>query len=100
MPKLPRLEDFARHSPGTPGRCFPGAPDTIRPCDRRLKEGTASSNRAPTGPRKAVADLKSKGMTIVENVDKAKFQAALGPTFTEFGKKFGQENIDKIRNYK
>ena len=39
-------------------------------------------------------------MTVVENVDKAKFQAALAPTFAEFGKKFGQENIDKIRNYK
>ena len=39
-------------------------------------------------------------MTIVENVDKSKFQAALGPTFIEFGKKFGQANIDKIRNYK
>ena len=50
--------------------------------------------------RKGVADLRSKGMTIVENVDKSKFQAALGPTFIEFGKKFGQANIDKIRNYK
>ena len=39
-------------------------------------------------------------MIIVENVDKAKFQATLGPTFAEFGKKFGQDNIDKIRNYK
>ena len=50
--------------------------------------------------RKGVADLRSKGMTIVDNVDKSKFQAALGPTFIEFGKKFGQANIDKIRNYK
>jgi len=39
-------------------------------------------------------------MVITENVDKAKYQAALGPTYAEFGKKFGQENIDKIRNYK
>ena len=50
--------------------------------------------------RKGIADLRSKGMTIVENVDKSKFQAALGPTFIEFGKKFGQANIDKIRNFK
>ena len=47
-----------------------------------------------------MADLRSKGMQIVEHPDKAKFQAALGPTFAEFGKKFGQENIDRIRNYK
>jgi tripartite ATP-independent transporter DctP family solute receptor len=60
----------------------------------------ANRARIDDDERKAVADLKAKGMTIVENVDKAKFQAALGPTFIEFGKKFGQENIDKIRNYK
>ena len=28
------------------------------------------------------------------------FQAALAPVFAEFGKKFGQANIDRIRNYK
>jgi hypothetical protein len=61
MPKLPRLEDFARHSPGTPGTCFSGAPDTIRTCDRRLKEGTASSNRAQISPGLPVADLKPIG---------------------------------------
>src|SRR6478672_4764679 len=50
--------------------------------------------------RRAVADLRAKGMQVVENVDKAKFQAALAPTFADFGKKFGQDNIDRIRNYK
>jgi tripartite ATP-independent transporter DctP family solute receptor len=60
----------------------------------------ANRARIDDDERKSVADLRSKGMTIVENVDKAKFQAVLGPTFTEFGKKFGQENIDKIRNFK
>jgi tripartite ATP-independent transporter DctP family solute receptor len=60
----------------------------------------ANRARIDEDERKAVADLRAKGMIIVETVDKAKFQATLGPTFTEFGKKFGQENIDKIRNYK
>lgn len=60
----------------------------------------ANRARIDEDERRAVADLRSKGMTIIETVDKAKFQAALAPTFTEFGKKFGQENIDKIRNYK
>jgi tripartite ATP-independent transporter DctP family solute receptor len=50
--------------------------------------------------RRAVADLKAKGMVVVENVDKTKFQAALGPTFDDFGKRFGQDNIDKIKNYR
>ena len=60
----------------------------------------ANRARIDEDERKAVADLQSKGMTVVTNVDKSKFQSTLGPTFTEFGKKFGQDNIDKIRNYK
>jgi tripartite ATP-independent transporter DctP family solute receptor len=60
----------------------------------------ANRARIDDDERRAVADLRSKGMTIVENVDKAKFQATLAPTFVEFGKKFGQDNIDKIKNYK
>jgi len=60
----------------------------------------ANRARIDDDERKAVADLKAKGMIIVENPDKSKFQAALGPTFEDFGKKFGQDNIDKIKNYK
>jgi len=60
----------------------------------------ANRARIDDDEKKAVADLRSKGMTIVETVDKSKFQTALAPTFAEFGKKFGQDNIDKIRNFK
>ena len=56
--------------------------------------------RVDDDERKAVADLRSKGMTIVENVDKAKFQAALGPTYADLAKRFGQDNIERIRNYR
>jgi TRAP-type transport system periplasmic protein len=59
----------------------------------------ANRARIDDDERRAVADLKSKGMAIVENVDKAKFQATLAPVYVDFGKRFGQENIDKIRNY-
>ncbi len=60
----------------------------------------ANRARIDEDERKAVADLQSKGMIVVVNVDKSKFQNTLTPTFAEFGKKFGQANIDKIRNYK
>jgi tripartite ATP-independent transporter DctP family solute receptor len=60
----------------------------------------ANRARIDDDEKKAVADLRAKGMQVVENVDKAKFLAALAPTFAEFGKKFGQDNIDRIRNYK
>ncbi len=60
----------------------------------------ANRARIDDDERKAVADLRSKGMAIVENVDKAKFQATLAPVYVDFGKRFGQENIDRIKNYK
>ena len=60
----------------------------------------ANRARIDEDERRAVADLRSKGMVSVENVDKSRFQATLAPTFVEFGKKFGQDNIDKIKNYK
>src|SRR6266542_1162416 len=60
----------------------------------------ANRARIDEDERKAVADLRAKGMTIVENVDKTKFQSALTPTYADFAKRFGQDNIDRIRNYK
>jgi tripartite ATP-independent transporter DctP family solute receptor len=60
----------------------------------------ANRARIDEDERKVVTELKGLGMTVVENVDKSKFQTALNPTFTEFGKRFGQDNIDKIRNAK
>jgi TRAP-type C4-dicarboxylate transport system substrate-binding protein len=60
----------------------------------------ANRARIDDDEKKAVADLRGKGMAVVDNVDKAKFQATLTPVYAEFGKRFGQENIDKIKNYK
>lgn len=79
--------------------------DKLAPADRQAFQDAAKeavkANRAriDDDERKAVADLRANGMQVVDNVDKAKFQAALAPTFTEFGKRFGQDNIDRIRNY-
>jgi tripartite ATP-independent transporter DctP family solute receptor len=60
----------------------------------------ANRARVDDDERKAVADLRGKGMTIAENVDKARFQAALSPAYADFGKRFGQANIERIRNYR
>ena len=65
------------------------------------KEGVkANRARVDDDERKAVADLRAKGMIVAENVDKAKFQAALAPAYADFAKRFGQANIDRIRNYR
>jgi TRAP-type transport system periplasmic protein len=65
------------------------------------KEG-AKANRARVDEDdvKGVAELRTKGMTVVENIDKAKFVTALTPVYAEFDKQFGKANIDKIRSYK
>jgi tripartite ATP-independent transporter DctP family solute receptor len=60
----------------------------------------ANRARIDEDEKRVIGELKGQGVTVVENVDKAKFQAALQPTFAEFGKRFGQENIDRIRNAK
>lgn len=80
--------------------------DKLSPADKQAFHAAAAeavkANRAriDDDENKAVADLRAKGMQIVEHPDEAKFQEALVPVFAEFGKKFGQANIDRIRNYK
>ncbi len=62
----------------------------------------AAANRARVDEddAKGVADLRAKGMNVVENVDKSKFVAALAPVNAQFEKQFGKTNLDKIRNFK
>jgi TRAP-type transport system periplasmic protein len=65
------------------------------------KEATkANRARVDEDDAKGVADLRAKGMQVVENVDKAKFVATLTPVNAEFEKQFGKANIDRIRNVK
>ncbi len=63
------------------------------------KEGTkANRARVAEDDAKGVADLRAKGMNVVENPDKAKFVAALTNVNAEFEKQFGKAAIDRIRN--
>lgn len=65
------------------------------------KEATkANRARVDEDDAKGVADLRAKGMNVVENVDKAKFVKALATVNADFEKQFGKANIEKIRNYK
>jgi TRAP-type transport system periplasmic protein len=58
----------------------------------------ANRARVDEDDTKGVAELRSKGMSVIENVDKAKFVNALTPVNAEFEKQFGKANIEKIRN--
>jgi len=57
----------------------------------------ANRDRIDSDEKNAVADLRSKGMEVVETIDKAQFQAALEPIMADFNKQFGKENLDRIR---
>ena len=60
----------------------------------------ANRARVDEDDAKGVAELRSKGMQVVENVDKSRFVQALAPVNADFEKQFGKANIDKIRNFK
>jgi TRAP-type transport system periplasmic protein len=65
------------------------------------KEGTkANRARVDEDDAKGVADLRAKGMTVIDNVDKSRFVQALAPVNAEFEKQFGKANLDRIRNFK
>lgn len=65
------------------------------------KEGTkANRARVDEDDAKGVADLRAKGMTVVDTLDKAAFVKALAPVNAEFEKQFGKATIDKIRAVK
>jgi tripartite ATP-independent transporter DctP family solute receptor len=80
--------------------------DKLSPADQKAfieaaKAGTkANRARVDEDDAKGVADLRAKGMTVIDNVDKAAFVKALAPVSAEFEKQFGKANLDRIRNYK
>jgi tripartite ATP-independent transporter DctP family solute receptor len=80
--------------------------DKLSPADQKIfldsaAEGTkANRARVDEDDAKGVADLRSKGMQVIENPDRTRFQTALSPVYAEFEKQFGKANIDRIRNFR
>ncbi|MDB5841494.1 MAG: C4-dicarboxylate transporter substrate-binding protein [Herminiimonas sp.] len=65
------------------------------------KEGVVANRaRVDADEKSAVADLRAKGMQVVDTIDKSKYQAALAPVYADFEKQFGKANLDRIRNAK
>jgi TRAP-type transport system periplasmic protein len=80
--------------------------DKLAPADQKafleasIEAVKANRARVDEDDAKGVADLRGKGMQVIENVDKTKFQAALAPVYAQFENQFGKANIDRIRNVK
>ncbi|WP_148252804.1 TRAP transporter substrate-binding protein [Aidingimonas lacisalsi] len=45
-----------------------------------------------------VEELKEKGMTVIEDIDKSQFQEAVEPSYTTYTDEYGSEMLDRIRN--
>jgi tripartite ATP-independent transporter DctP family solute receptor len=76
------------------------APDKQAFSEAAKEAVKANRARIDADEKRAVGELRAKGMAVVDSLDKTKFQAALTPVYNDFSKRFGQENIDKIKNYK
>jgi tripartite ATP-independent transporter DctP family solute receptor len=78
----------------------------LSPADQQIMRDAAklgaAANRQKVAADEAVGvdTLRKAGMTVNTNPDKAKFQAALAPAYVEYARRFGQANIDRIRNVK
>ncbi len=77
-----------------------GAADKTAFLEAAKEAVKANRARVDEDDAKGVAELRGKGMNVVDNVDKAQFVAALAPVYAEFDKQFGKANIDRIRNFK
>ena len=65
------------------------------------KEGTkANRARVDADDATGVTELRAKGMTVIDTVDKSKFVAMLAPVNAGCEKDFGKANLDAIRAVK
>jgi len=60
----------------------------------------ANRDRVDQDDANGVKELRAQGMTVIDDVDKAKFVSALGPVNAEFEKQYGKATLDKIRAVK
>lgn len=62
----------------------------------------AKANRAKVDEDDAngVAELRARGMTVIDNIDRNQFAAALAPANAQFEKEFGKAAMDRIRAVK
>ena len=61
---------------------------------------TAMRKRVTEVEAQALEALKQEGVIVESEIDKARFQAALAPAYTDYAKRFGNQTLERIRNYR
>jgi TRAP-type transport system periplasmic protein len=80
--------------------------DKLPPADQKIfldaakVAAKANRDRVDADEKTAVADLRAKGMQVIDKVDKTKYQTALAPVYADFEKQFGKATLDKIKAVK
>ena len=74
-----------------------GADDQKLLIDAAKASALVNRARVDADDAKGVEYLRSKGVTVIDNIDKAKFAAKMAPVLADFEKQFGKDNIDRIR---
>jgi len=79
-----------------------GLSDADKAVFRDAARKAQEANRAEVDrvEQSGLATLRAAGMQIVTQVDNAAFQQALAPAYADYARRFGQENIDRIRNWR
>jgi len=77
-----------------------GAADQKHFIDAAKVAAVAYRARVDADDAKGVEYLRSRGVTVIDNIDKSKFAARMAPVLADFEKQFGKDNIDRIRNVK
>ena len=44
--------------------------------------------------------MQKEGVIVESGIDKSKFQAALTPAYADYAKKFGNQTLERIRDYR
>ncbi|MEI6559364.1 MAG: TRAP transporter substrate-binding protein DctP [Rhodospirillaceae bacterium] len=81
-------------------RLWTGLGDSDRALFGDAARAAAAAMRAAVDRQEAegLKALRKAGMTVIDDIDKAAFRAALTPAYADYAREFGQERIDSIRN--
>ncbi len=83
-------------------RFFDGLPAKDQAAFRTAARQAAEAQREAVykGENKQLDELRAKGVRVETQVDIKAFEDALKPAYTQFARKFGAENIARIKNFK
>ena len=85
-------------SPATFGKLSKADQDMLREVGK--VGAKATRDKVTEVETSGVDELRKRGMEVTTSVDMARFQTVLTPAFADFGREFGADRIQRIRDWK